>query len=105
MAAECFCGCGRPVSFAWRPVNTRGREIRAAIAEIKASPGRGRNADDRDYIKRANRSCDRIARAIHGEIKADNDLEAETRALLKEHKERYGKPGLRILGRWRLKRR
>jgi hypothetical protein len=102
MAAECFCGCGRKVSFRWRPVNSRGREIRESIAEVKSSPGRGRKGEGREYIVEANRACDRIAEAIHGEAEADKDLEAETRALLKAHKERKAKP---LFGRYKIVRR
>jgi hypothetical protein len=100
--AECFCGCGRTVAFRWRPVNSRGRQIQETIAEVRAAPGRGRRGEDREYIEEAKRACDRLADSIHAQGEADKELEAETRALLRRHKERFGKP---LFGRWGVVRR
>ncbi|MBM3665925.1 MAG: hypothetical protein FJW90_00315 [Actinobacteria bacterium] len=104
MAAECLCGCGREVAFRWRPVNTRGRDLRATVTEIKKTPGRGRSLADRGYVKEVNRACEKLAEAVHEQLPADNDLERETRDLLKKYRERYGKPGF-SLGRWQIARR
>jgi hypothetical protein len=105
MAADCFCGCGRDVPFRWRPVNTRGRDLRATVTEIKKTPGRGRSLADREYVKEVDRACDQLAEAVHEKLPADNDLERETRALLRQHRERYGRPGFSLFGRWQIGRR
>lgn len=102
MAAECFCGCGREIPFRWRPVNTRGKDLQESIAEVKASPGRGRKGIDHEYIDEAERACRRLAEAIHTQGEADKQLERETRELLKQHKRRYGNA---LFGRFRIERR
>jgi hypothetical protein len=103
--AECFCGCGRDVPFRWRPVNNRGREIEETIDEVRSSPGGGRSLADREYVKEAKRACERLAEAVHQEREADKALEAESRALLRKHRDRYPKRGLPFFGRWQVRRR
>jgi uncharacterized Zn finger protein (UPF0148 family) len=100
--ADCFCGCGRQVSLRWSPVNTRGRQIQESIDEVRSSPGRGRNAEDREYVQEAERALRKLETAIHEQRDADRELERETRELLKRHKRRYGR---RLFGRWSLVRR
>lgn len=105
MATECFCGCGRPVPFRWRPVSSRGEQLQETVKEIRKTPGRGRSLADREYMKDAKRACEKLAEVVHEQLPADAELEAETKALLRKHAERYPRPGLRLLSRWQLKRR
>jgi hypothetical protein len=68
---HCFCGCGRKVPFGVRPVNTRGRQVRARLARMgpvrPEATDRDGDVETRAWFAEGELIADEIAEIVHGD--------------------------------------
>jgi hypothetical protein len=96
MAKECFCGCGRSVSFGRkRLANSFGRQMDERLALFKGSvertPDPEHDPELRELIAAGPRLRENIRARVHGDIDRDQMLKDEALEWMKRANEHWGR--------------
>ena len=90
---QCFCGCGRKVTFGQRPLNKRGERLRREMRRIEQALGVGLESPNATmFVGQANDWCGAFAEAIHLTIQPDEQQPGFTQVYLTLTWLRAGKP-------------
>ena len=82
--AQCFCGCGRKVSFGRRSVNKRGSIINGDLAQVRMMLDRGMvSPSAQAFVHDGEILCGALADALHEGVDPGPEVEAETRGFMR----------------------
>jgi hypothetical protein len=89
--AQCFCGCGRKVSFRRRPINKRGAIINGDLAKVRALLAHGLESPNAEiYVHDGELLCSALAEAVHANLDPGPELEHETRGFMRFGQAEFG---------------
>lgn len=80
---QCFCGCGRKVTFGARSVSKRGAIIDGDLAFVRDLVARGLDSPAAEaFVHDGDILCGLLAESIHEQIDPGPDVELETRGFM-----------------------
>jgi hypothetical protein len=78
--ARGFCGCGRKVRFSMRPLNTRGKQVRARMRDVETVLGGGlRSPKGEHFVADGQTICELLAASVHANVDPGDDVERTIR--------------------------
>lgn len=80
---QCFCGCGRKVTFGLRPINKRGMRLRRDAHRVEHFIAIGLVSPNANlFLEQADEWCDVFSESVHLGIKPDEERPGLTEAYL-----------------------